>query len=494
MPQETQTSDLLKQRHKKLQDLKEQGKSVFAYNFKDKQNIADVNSENEKLEPQENGTKARVAGRIMALRQHGKVSFGDLVDNSAKIQLYLASDVLSEKYEEFLQDFDIGDIAGFEGTVFKTRRGELSLKVESYTMLTKSLRPMPEKWHGLKDVETRFRQRYLDLLANPKAREVFAVREKTLRTIRNFLADQSFVEVDTPILQPLYGGATARPFVTYHNALDRNLYLRIAPELYLKRLLIGNMERVFELGRNFRNEGLSIKHNPEFTMLEVYQAYADYTDMMSLTENLLKTVVKEATGSLKLTYQEKEIDFTNFKRIGMIESISQFGKVEVSFDMSLEELKKIATNQGVHVQDYWGKGHIINALFEKLVEPQLIEPTFVTDFPKEVSPLAKEKQDNPNLVERFELIIFAREVANAFSELTDPIEQRRRFEEQIKTENREEVPQVIDEEFLKAMEYGMPPAGGLGIGLDRFLMLLTDSYSIKEVILFPHLRTIEQEK
>jgi lysyl-tRNA synthetase class 2 len=483
-------SDLLKQRHKKLQDIQKQGKAAFAYSFKDKQSIASIIEENNNLEPSETGKNAKIAGRLTALRQHGKVTFADLTDASGKIQLYLASDVLGEKYDEFA-DLDIGDIAGFEGSVFKTQRGELSLKVEKYTLLTKSLRPLPEKWHGLKDVETRFRQRYLDLLANPRAREIFAIREKALVSIRNYLNSEGFSEVDTPILQPLYGGATARPFITYHNALSRNLYLRIAPELYLKRLLIGNMEKVFELGRNFRNEGLSIKHNPEFTMLEAYQAYADYEDMMNLTENLLKIVVKEATGSLKITYQEKEIDFSNFKKIGMITSIKELGGVEVSFEMSLAELKKIAEKHEVRLQDFWGKGHIINAIFEKLVEPQLINPTFVTDFPVEVSPLARTSRKDKNLAERFELIIFGREVANAFSELTDPIEQRKRFEEQIKTEARDEVPQVIDEDFIKALEYGMPPAGGLGIGIDRLIMLITDSYSIKEVILFPHLRTLE---
>jgi len=491
MPQTDELSDLLKQRHKKLQALQKQGKTTFAYNFKDKQNIDSVIEANKDLEPEKTGTKAKIAGRITALRGHGKVTFADLVDGSGKFQLYLAADALGEKYDEFA-DLDIGDIAGFEGVVFKTRRGELSLKVEKYCLLTKSLRPLPEKWHGLKDVETRFRQRYLDLLANPKARENFAVREKALKTIRNYLNGQDFIEVDTPILQPLYGGATARPFVTYHNALDRNLYLRIAPELYLKRLLIGNMEKVFELGRNFRNEGLSIKHNPEFSMLEVYQAYADYTDMLKLTENLLKEVVNQATGSLKITYQETEIDFSSFKTISMMDSIAELGKTEVSFNMSLAELKKIAETHEVKLQDFWGKGHIINAIFEKTVEAQLIQPTFITGFPIEVSPLAKTSRQDANLAERFELIIFGREVANAFSELTNPIEQRQRFEEQIKTEARDEVPQVIDEDFIKALEYGMPPAGGLGIGIDRLLMLITDSYSIKEVILFPHLRTFEE--
>ncbi|TET53686.1 MAG: lysine--tRNA ligase [Actinobacteria bacterium] len=490
MPHTEDLSDLLKQRLKKLQVLQKKGKTTFAYSFKDKQDIGSVTSKYFKLEASQEGEKAKIGGRIVAFRQHGKATFADVADSSGKIQLYFAADVLGKRYEE-LSELDIGDIAGFEGLVFKTRRGELSLKVEKYQLLTKSLRPLPEKWHGLKDVETRFRQRYLDLIANPRAREIFSIREKALRTIRNFLNDKGFAEVDTPILQPLYGGATARPFVTHHNALDRDLYLRIAPELYLKRLLIGNMEKVFELGRNFRNEGLSIKHNPEFTMLEVYQAYADYNDMMDLTEKLIKEMVNVASGSLKITYQDKEIDFSKFEKISMIESIEKLGKVKVSFDMNVAELKKIAKNNEIKLQDFWGKGHIINAIFEKLVEPQLIQPTFVTDFPVEVSPLARTNQKDENLAERFELIVFAREVANAFSELTNPIEQRKRFEEQIKTEARDEVPQVIDEDFIKALEYGMPPAGGLGVGIDRLLMILTDSYSIKEVILFPHLRTFE---
>lgn len=490
MPHSNEISDLLKQRKKKLGSLEKQGKTAFAHSFKEKQDIAVVVNENEKLKPEESGKEAKIAGRITAVREHGKATFADLSDASGKIQLYLAADILGSKYAEFA-DLDIGDIAGFEGPVFRTRRGELSLKVKNYTLLTKSLRPLPEKWHGLKDVETRFRQRYLDLLANPRVKEIFSIREVALKTIRNYLNNQGFAEVDTPILQPLYGGATARPFITFHNALDRNLYLRIAPELYLKRLLIGNMEKVFELGPNFRNEGLSVKHNPEFTMLEVYQAYADYEDMMALTENLLKEIVKKSTGNLEVTYQEKDIDFSSFKKIGMIESIDEIGKTKVSFDMSLAELKKIAQEKEIKLQEFWGKGHIINAIFEKLVEPQLINPTFVTGFPTEVSPLARTNPKDPNLAERFELIVFGREIANAFSELTNPIEQRKRFEEQIKTEAREEVPQVIDEDFIQALEYGMPPAGGLGIGIDRLLMLITDSYSIKEVILFPHLRTLE---
>ncbi len=490
MSQETQSTELIEQRLKKLKDLQKQGKTTFAYGFKDKQEISSVIKKNEGLQAQETGKKARIAGRLTALREHGKVIFADLADASGKIQLYAAANVLDKKFEEFA-DLDIGDIAGFEGQVFKTRRGELSLKVERFELLTKSIRPLPEKWHGLKDVETRFRQRYLDLLANPRAREIFEIRQKALKAIRNFLIDKNFAEVDTPILQPLYGGATARPFITHHNALDRDLYLRIAPELYLKKLLIGNMEKVFEIGRNFRNEGLSIQHNPEFTMLEVYQAYADYQDIMKLTEDLLKATVKEATGSLKITYQEKEIDFSKFKKISMLESIEKVGKIKVSFDTKLAELKKIAKENEIKAQDYWGKGHFIAAIFEKTVESELIQPTFITDFPTEISPLAKVSRKDENVAERFELIVFGREIANAFSELTDPIEQRKRFEEQIKTENRQEVPQVIDEDFLKAMEYGMPPAGGLGIGIDRFIMLLTDSYSIKEVILFPHLRTLE---
>ena len=490
MSQETQSSELIKQRLSKLKRLQKEGKTTFAYSFKGKQEISSVIEENKELKPEGTGENAVIAGRITALRQHGKVTFADLEDSSGKIQLYLAEDRLHDKYEEF-SDLDIGDIAGFEGLVFKTRRGELSVFVDEYWLLTKSLRPLPEKWHGLKNVETRFRQRYLDLLANPKVREIFQIREIALRTIRNFLSDNDFSEVDTPILQPLYGGATARPFVTHHNALDRDLYLRIAPELYLKRLLIGNMEKVFELGRNFRNEGLSIKHNPEFTMLEVYQAYADYEDMLLLTENLLKEVVDKATGSLKITYQERKIDFSKFKTMTMIGSIEKIGGIKVSFDMSLKELKKIAEDNEIKVQDYWGKGHLVNAIFEKTVEHQLIQPTFITGFPTEISPLAKVSPTDPNIAERFELIVFGREMANAFSELTDPIEQRKRFEEQKKTENRREVPQTIDEDFIKALEYGMPPAGGLGVGVDRLLMLLTDSYSIKEVILFPHLRTLE---
>ncbi|RJQ32098.1 MAG: lysine--tRNA ligase [Actinobacteria bacterium] len=483
-------NQLMQQRRKKLETLTNQGIPVFAYNFKRTAQIADLINQYEKLEPEESSNKYfSVAGRLMALRRHGKASFADLAENNISIQLYLALDVLGEEQYNLFSHLDIGDIVGVNGEVFKTRRGELSIKAKSFTLLTKSLRPLPEKWHGLKDVEIRYRQRYTDLIMNPDVKQVFAIREKAIKSLRDFFINRDFIEVDTPVLQQIYGGATARPFKTFHNALDTNLYLRIAPELYLKRLLVGGYEKVFELGRNFRNEGLSVRHNPEFTMLEAYQAYGDYEDMMALTEELIKTMALEATGDTKVTYQEQELDFgKKFERLTMLEAIKKYSKLDLTYEDSLNDLRKAAKQAGAPADKEWGKGKIINAIFEKNVEHHLFQPTFITEFPVEVSPLARRDRNDPNVTERFELIIAQREIANAFSELTDPIEQRKRFEQQLKIESKEVVDRQLDEDFLRALEYGMPPAGGLGIGVDRLIMLLTDSYSIRDVILFPHLR------
>lgn len=481
--------DLISVRHKKLEELISSGDIPYKSTFRRTHSISEIVDKHKDIEPTTHTKEnVAVAGRLMAMRRHGKASFAEIVDATGKIQLYLAVDVLGEgPYEKFLS-FDIGDFVGVTGEVFKTKRGELSVAVSGFDILSKSLRPLPEKWHGLKDIEARYRQRYLDLLMNPDVGQAFKTRTKIIRFIRSFLDDRGFMEVETPMLQPIPGGAAARPFVTFHNALDTDLYLRIAPELYLKRLIIGGMERVYELNKSFRNEGISIKHNPEFLMLEVYQAYADYNDMMDLTEQLISGAVKEVTGGTEVEYQDNRIDLkTPWARITMLEAIKQHIGVELSFEMSLDDLKKVAANLKVEIEPRFGKGGVICEIFEKKVEHLLIQPTFVLDYPSEMSPLARRRPDNPDLTERFELIVAGREMANAFSELTDPIDQRIRFEEQLKTGRKEETHEV-DESFLHAMEYGMPPTGGLGIGIDRLIMLLTNSPSIRDVILFPQLR------
>ncbi len=485
-------SELLRVRRQKLSHLLSAGEEPYKKKFDRTHKISSIVEAYEKLEPGESvNEKVRVAGRILGIRRHGKASFADLRDGTGTIQLYLTLNHLGEeRYEDFLNFLDIGDFVGVSGIVFKTRRGELSIQVEEYSLLTKSLRPLPEKWHGLKDIEARYRQRYVDLIVNPEVKEVFETRTKVIKAIREFLDSKDFLEVETPMLQSIPGGASARPFTTYHNALGLNLYLRVAPELYLKRLVVGGLEKVYEINRNFRNEGISYKHNPEFTMLELYEAYVDYNDMMNLTEEMIKFVISKVKGSLKFTYQGKKINFGNdWERLTMLEAITRYTGLDISFDLSLGELKKIAKEKGLVIKPYYGKGKIISEMFEKLVEGKLFQPTFIKDYPLEVSPLARAHPENPSLVERFELIVAGREIANAFSELTDPLEQRKRFQEQLKLlEYGEEEAQRLDEDFIRALEIGLPPTGGLGIGVDRLVMLLTDSHSIREVLLFPHLK------
>jgi lysyl-tRNA synthetase class 2 len=477
-------------RLKRLETLERNNDSPYKSKFDRTHEIKSIREEFGNISAGEKtGKVVRLSGRIMALREHGKVSFADIKDGTGSIQLFLNLNNLGERYKEFTSLYDIGDIIGVEGEVFKTKRGELSIEVKEFTILAKSLRPLPEKWHGLKDVEMRYRQRYLDLLINPEVREVFEVRAKVIQSIREFLNRKGFLEVETPILQPIPGGAAAKPFITYHNALDINLFLRIAPELYLKRLIVGGFEKVYEIGRNFRNEGISVKHNPEFTMLEAYEAYADYKDIKNLVVEMLQEVVSKVKGELKINYQGEKIDFSNFKEIVFLEAISEYAGLELSFSQEHEELKEIAEKNQIEAREYYGKGKIMAEIFEKLVEPKLIQPTFVFDYPREVSPLARTHRENPNLTERFELIVAGREIANAFSELNDPREQRKRFEEQLLLrEKGDEEAQSFDEDYLRALEVGLPPTGGLGVGIDRLLMLLTDKYSIREVLLFPQLR------
>lgn len=482
-------NELVIQRLKKMQALVSSGEAPFKARYKRTHLNSEIVKEYQNLDPGEKtGKKVRVAGRIMAFRRHGKASFTVIRDGSDDLQLYLTVDLLGEAdYKRFL-GFDIGDFVGCEGEVFKTHRGELSIAPEKFELLTKALRPLPEKWHGLRDVETRHRQRYLDLLMNPSVKETFVSKNKVIKGIRDFLDKRGFVEVETPVLQPIPGGAAARPFVTFHHTLDTNLYLRIAPELYLKRLVIGGLEKVYELNKSFRNEGISVKHNPEFLMLEVYQAYADYNDMMHLTEELIVDLVKKVKGETKVNYQGYTLDFSPpWARMAMLEAIEKLAGVKVSFEQRIDELEKTATDLGIELESGLGKGEIVGEIFEKVVEEKIVQPTFILDYPLEISPLARRHPKNPNLTERFELIVAGREIANAFSELTDPREQRERFEAQLER-GRVEEGQRVDEDFIKALEYGMPPTGGLGIGVDRLVMLLTDSYSIREVILFPQLK------
>jgi lysyl-tRNA synthetase class 2 len=492
---EENLSEPIKIKLEKIKRLAEKGVPLYAENYKKNASVSQIKDKYSKLAPGEKSDEIyRIAGRLMIFRVHGKAAFCDLKDADDKIQLYLnIKNIGEEKYNSFL-DLDIGDWVGIEGNVFVTHKGELSINVAQYSLLSKSIRIMPEKWHGLKDVELRYRQRYLDFIVNPEVKKVFLIRIKVVEAIREFLNGHGFLEVETPMLQPIPGGATARPFTTHHNALDMQLYLRIAPELYLKRLIIGGFEKVYEINRNFRNEGISHKHNPEFTMVEFYQSFADYNDMMDLTEEMFKFIALKSLGSLSFSYKENEISFDgSWEKISMIDSIEKYGGLKVSFDMSIEDLQKIAKENGIDIGLGFKKGKIINEIFEKTVEQHLIQPTFIKDYPIEISPLARKHPKNPELTERFELFIGGDEVANAFSELIDPKDQISRFKQQVSSSDEEEKQTgKIDFDFIKALEYGMPPAGGEGIGVDRLVMILTDSKSIRDVILFPLLR-LEKE-
>jgi len=420
-----------------------------------------------------------IAGRVIAQRAHGKATFFDLKDGTGKIQLYGRFDRLNDKYE-FLSKIDIGDIIGVKGEVFKTHTGELTVEIEDFTLLAKSLHPLPEKWHGLQDVEIRYRKRWLDLLVNPRVKEIFLARGKIVKTIREFLDKRDFIEVETPIMQYVPGGATARPFKTYHNALGRDFYLRIAPELYLKKLVVGGLEKIYEMNKNFRNEGIDRFHNPEFTMLELYQAYANYFDIMQLTQDIICEVAYKLKGSLKVQYADTEIDFSPpWRKITFKDALRKIGKIEVDWTNE-ESLREVARSKGLNVEGL-SKSQILDHLLDKSVVPHLIQPTIIYDYPFETAPLAKRKKEDPLLVERFELFVSGWEIANAYSELNDPLEQRERLK-------RSADERFIDEDFLEALEYGMPPTGGLGIGIDRLVMLFTNSASIREVILFPQLR------
>ena len=429
-----------------------------------------------------------LAGRIMARRKMGKIAFLDIRDASGKIQLCFRQDILGPQRYEFLQEIDIGDILGVKGELFRTKTGETSLDVSDYTMLCKSLRPLPEKWHGLVDVEKRYRQRYLDLISNQGARNIFILRSRIITAIRDFLDSRGFMEVETPVFHSQAGGALASPFLTHHHALDEGLYLRIALELHLKRLIVGGFERVYEIGRAFRNEGISVKHNPEFTLLECYQSYSDYNDMMGLVEEMVSHIAREVLGDMRIQVGENSIDLAPpWQRLCLRQAIEDCSGIDFENHPDTLSLRSRMEEMGLEVDPAKERGRLIDELISTFVEPKLIQPTFLLDYPVEMSPLAKRKRDDHRLVERFEAFVNGMEIANAFTELNDPLEQRERFGQQLK--ERDEEAEVADEDFLEALEYGMPPTGGLGMGIDRLVMLLTGQSSIREVILFPQLRT-----
>ena len=443
----------------------------------------------------EAGRQVSAAGRIMSWRDMGKAAFMDLRDVSGRIQLYVKIDVIGEEqYKNLASTLDIGDIVGVKGEVFRTRRGEISIKVSEITILSKSLLPLPEKYHGLKDVDARYRQRYVDLIVNPEVKDAFIKRSRIISEIRKFLDSLDFMEVETPVLHSQAGGAAARPFITHHNTLDIDLYLRIALELHLKRLIVGGFDRVYEIGRVFRNEGMDTRHNPEFTMLELYQAYTDFEGMMNITENLIRTVAGNVLGTTTVTYGDLEIDLGKpFARMSMVEAIEKYCGVDFTKVADVEEARKLADEHHIEYEARHKKGEIINLFFEKYVEEKLIQPTFITGHPTDISPLAKRCRDNPEYTERFELFILGGEYCNAFSELNDPIDQRGRFEAQAaaKAAGDDEACDV-DEDFLTALEYGLPPTGGMGMGVDRIVMLLTNSQSIRDVLLFPTMKPLDK--
>jgi lysyl-tRNA synthetase class 2 len=485
-----QESDLILNRKEKLKKLKEKNVDPYPYNFKKTHTSSEIVADFEKLQVE--GTEVKIAGRMISLRLHGKSLFAHIQDGAGRIQIYVKSDEVGKDKFELFDLFDIGDFLGVTGKVFQTKTGEVTVRAADFCLLAKSLRPLPEKWHGLQDKELRYRQRYVDLIVNDQVKKIFLFRTELIRAIKRFLDDQGFMEVETPILQPLYGGAFARPFLTHHNALDIDLYLRIADELYLKRLIVGGFEKVYEISKSFRNEGMDKNHNPEFTMLELYQAYADYNDIMQLYEKLLNHAVTQVMGSNKFEFEGNRIDLTPpFKRIRLLESIREYAGVDLS-DKSEKETRKIAEDLSVKENLNRPKGKLIEAIFETKVQPNLIQPTFITDYPVEMSPLAKHHREKEGLTERFELFIGGCEMGNAFSELNDPQDQRERFRQQAELAQRgDEEAQVLDEDFIRALEYGMPPTGGLGFGVDRLVMVLTNTHSIREVIFFPQMRPEE---
>jgi lysyl-tRNA synthetase class 2 len=488
---------LMAQRLRKIDELKKEGVELFPNDFRAEKTTEDLVERFGQATPEELAKieeSFSVAGRIMSMRDFGKAAFIHIQDRNGRIQVYVRGDRVGKKAFSVFRKMDVGDFMGVTGTLFRTKTNELTIDAQSIRLLTKSMRSLPEKWHGLRDVETRYRQRYLDLLVNPKVKDIFVKRARIIQLIRQFLDARDFLEVETPMMQPIPGGATARPFKTYHNALDMDLYLRVAPELYLKRLVIGGLERVYEVNRNFRNEGISTQHNPEFTMLELYQGYATFEDLMTLTEEMVCFIVQTLSGDLEITYQGERIDFTPpWRRLTIKDAIVQRGGVDPETLQDYDASWEYARGLGIPLERGIPHGKIITEILGESVEPQLIQPTFITHYPTDVSPLSRRNQAHPDLVDRFELFIAGKEVANGFSELNDPVDQRERFIKQLEQGDVGEMEgHRLDEDFLYALEYGMPPTGGEGIGIDRLVMLLTDAASIREVILFPLLRPQRQ--
>lgn len=489
---EEKLSEILQVRRDKLSALKEAGKNPFEIvKYDITANSAEILGDFEKFE----GKEVSVAGRMMSRRIMGKASFTHIADAAGKIQAYVKRDEVGEESYADFKKWDIGDIIGITGTVFKTQTGETSIHATSVKLLSKSLLPLPEKFHGLKDTDLRYRQRYVDLIVNPEVRDTFVKRSRILKEIRNYLDEKGFLEVDTPILVPIEIGASARPFKTHHNTLDMDMYLRIETELYLKRLIVGGMDRVYEVGRIFRNEGMDTKHNPEFTTIELYQAYTDYHGMMDLVEELYKLLAEKICGSLEITYQGKNIDMGHWERLTMAEAVKKYSGCDYYSWNSDEDARTEAKSKGVEVPENATKGTVLAELFDAFVEEKLIQPTFIYDYPVENSPLAKRKPNDPAFTERFEYFINATEFGNAFSELNDPIDQKERFEKQVAAKRAEDpnCNSEVDYDFITALEYGMPPTGGLGFGVDRLVMLLTDSASIRDVLLFPTMKSLDQK-
>ena len=491
VPQEEDLNEILRVRREKLRELQENGQDPFEIVRFDTDSTAEgIKSDFENME----GKKVVLAGRLMTKRVMGKASFCDLMDKTGRIQMYVRKDEVGEEPYAAFKKFDIGDIVGAEGEVFQTKTGEISVKVTKITLLAKSLRPLPEKFHGLTDTDTRYRQRYVDLIVNSEVRDTFVKRSKIIASIRRYLDGQGFLEVETPMLVANAGGAAARPFITHSNALGEDFKLRISLELYLKRLIVGGLDRVYEIGRVFRNEGVDTRHNPEFTLMELYQAYTDYHGMMDLTENLYRHVAQEVLGTTKIVYNGIEMDLGKpFERITMLDAVKKYSGVDFSEIKTLEEARKAAKEHHVEYEERHQKGDILNLFFEEFVEDHLLQPTFVMDHPVEISPLTKKKPGNPDYVERFEFFMNGWEMANAYSELNDPIDQRERFkaQEALLAQGDEEA-NTTDEDFMNALEIGMPPTGGIGFGIDRMCMLLTDSAAIRDVLLFPTMKTLDK--
>ncbi|MGM1421592.1 lysine--tRNA ligase [Bacillus paranthracis] len=486
-------NDQLLVRREKLHNLREQGIDPFGKRFERTNatnELLSLYGEFSKEELEEKEIFVSIAGRIMTKRGKGKAGFAHIQDLHGQVQIYVRKDAVGDEEYELFKTADLGDLVGIEGKVFKTNVGELSVKATGFTLLTKSLRPLPDKYHGLKDVEQRYRQRYLDLITSMESRETFVTRSKIIREMRRYLDDNGYLEVETPMMHAIAGGASARPFITHHNALDMELYMRIAIELHLKRLIVGGLEKVYEIGRVFRNEGVSTRHNPEFTMIELYEAYADYKDIMKLTENMVAHIAKQVLGTTTIQYGDYEINLEpEWTRLHMVDAIKEHSGADFWNPMSVEEARELAKEHNVEIKDTMEVGHIINEFFEQKVEDKLIQPTFIYGHPVEISPLAKKNDEDPRFTDRFELFIVAREHANAFTELNDPIDQKERFEAQLKErEQGNDEAHMMDDDYIEALEYGMPPTGGLGIGIDRLVMLLTNAPSIRDVLLFPAMR------